>query len=177
MRTWSFGIYSVTSSSVVASCPFMTRVSRNRVPTPDFTSDRNSTFIMCGTACENRLMSATVLKTKSIGAFMVRVTTTRVILPPAGEAVNYAGFIVRCKRNSACGKGTSNRAAWGESLELFFSYSQVELKLSPLRAPVSQLDRANPSGRLGRAFEPLRARHSFVFALWKIMSKGFLYVG
>src|SRR5258708_40247869 len=132
---------------------------------------------MRGTACENRLMSATVLKTKSIGAFMVRVTTTRVILPPAGEAVNYAGFIVRCKRNSACGKWTSNPAAWGESLELFFSYSQVELKLSPLRAPVAQLDRSNASGALGREFEPLRARHSFDFALSQIMSKGFLYVG
>src|SRR5260370_21509416 len=110
---------------------------------------------MRGTACENRLMSATVLKTKSIGAFMVRVTTTRVILPPAGEAVNYAGFIVMCKRNSACGKCTSNPAAWGDSLELFFSYSQVELMLSPLLAPVDHLHGANASCALSRQFAPL----------------------
>lgn len=63
-------MYSVTSSSVVASLRFISRVSRNRVPTPDCTSDRNSNFTMCGRTFANLLMSTTVWKTSEVGQAM-----------------------------------------------------------------------------------------------------------
>ena len=85
MRTRSFSTYSVTSSSVDASRPIIMRVSRKRAPTPDFTSDRNSTRRMPGTACENCSTCATVRNTTSAGASIRRVTVTFAITSPASR--------------------------------------------------------------------------------------------
>jgi hypothetical protein len=108
-RTRLGGEYSVTSSSVVASRPRMSRVSENLVPTPRCCSVRNRTSTMWGMASQNFSMWAMTSKTASGDAAILRVALVAVAI----------GFLLVGRRLSLAQPalpGRSGRARSGPKL-------------------------------------------------------------